>query len=375
MNKKNISIFRNCYGCGVCAISCPQKIISIKINKEGFYEPYIEDEHSCINCGLCLDVCAFNHKTLFCDNIDLKSWAAWSNNINIRERCSSGGISFEIGKYLLENNFKVVGCKYNINKQIAEHYISTKVEELFETIGSKYIQSYTMDAFKQIDKKQKYLIIGTPCQIDSFRRYIKRFHCEQNFILMDFFCHCVPSIYAWRSYVKMVEKNTGNIKNVSWRNKITGWHDSWVMKIMGERNNYVSWMSKGDLFYKLFLGDMCLGQQCQKHCKYKWDKSSADIRIGDMWGETFCNDEKGVNAVVAFTKVGVDLIKNIKNITIKEYPFEIVAEGQMKNNAKRKEMSKIVMLLLRNNISLTNPLFKVVFFIQRCITKIKTLLI
>lgn len=52
-------------------------------------------------------------------------------------------------------------------------------------------------------------------------------------------------------------------------------------------------MSQGDWFYKMFLGHYCLGEQCVKACKYKYDNSSADIRIGDLWGNTYKDDEKG----------------------------------------------------------------------------------
>lgn len=37
----NISDIENCYGCGVCAAACPRNIIQIRLNKKGFYEPYI----------------------------------------------------------------------------------------------------------------------------------------------------------------------------------------------------------------------------------------------------------------------------------------------------------------------------------------------
>ena len=49
--KQNISNIHNCFGCGVCAISCPKKIINIRLNKEGFYEPYLEKNDKCIHCG------------------------------------------------------------------------------------------------------------------------------------------------------------------------------------------------------------------------------------------------------------------------------------------------------------------------------------
>lgn len=224
----------------VCA-SCGKKIISIRLDKDGFYSPYIDDPEKCTGCGICLDVCAFNHKerALKPEEIKIKSWAAWSNDEAIRRKCSSGGIGFEIGKQLIEQGYKVVGCRYDIQKQRAEHYIATTVEEFVQSIGSKYIQSYTEEAFKQIKRReQKYLITGTPCQIDSFRRMIRKFRCEDNFVLMDFYCHCVPSMHAWKAYIKMLEPKIGEVTYASWRNKFEyGWHDSWLMGMDGDKTS------------------------------------------------------------------------------------------------------------------------------------------
>ena len=208
--KNNVSKFNYCYGCGVCSTVCNKKAILISLNKDGFYAPVVDDS-KCVDCSICLDVCAFNHQELASNAIPMKSWASWSNDEDVRRKCSSGGIGFEIANQLIVRDYKVVVCRYNVEKERAEHYIATTVEELVQSTGSKYIQSYTLDAFKKIDRKEKYLVVGTPCQIDSFKRYIKRFKCEDNFILMDFFCHCGPSMYAWKAYTKMVEKITGKI--------------------------------------------------------------------------------------------------------------------------------------------------------------------
>lgn len=373
MNNKNISNIHNCYGCGVCAACCHKKIIKIELNQDGFYEPFIKNEKQCTNCGICTEVCAFKYLELSNDDAKpIKSWAAWSNDEQVRKKCSSGGIGFEIGRQLIENGFHAVGCRYDTKEQRAEHYISTTVEDFIASIGSKYIQSYTADAFCQIKRKgQKYLITGTPCQIDSFRRMIRKFHCEDNFILMDFFCHCVPSMFAWKAYTKMLEPKIGKVAYASWRNKLTGWQDSWLMRVKGEKGEYSSWMSKGDLFYKMFLGDITLGPQCEKQCKYKYDRSSADIRIGDLWGTTYKDNQKGVSALIAFTLKGYETIKELQEITLIEHPFDVVAEGQMKNNAKAKEMRNVVVTLLAHNVSLTNPLMKSILLGQKIITKIK----
>ena len=36
----NIQYIRNCYGCGLCAIACPKRIINIELNKKGLLSPF-----------------------------------------------------------------------------------------------------------------------------------------------------------------------------------------------------------------------------------------------------------------------------------------------------------------------------------------------
>ena len=239
LSMNNVSSVNNCYGCGVCAASCPRNIISIELNGDGFYFPRILNPNDCVECGICVNVCSFRYEECALVDRKIKSWAAWSNDDEVRIKCSSGGVSFEIGRQLINQGYKVVGCRYNIDKQIAEHYIATTVDELIQSIGSKYIQSYTADAFKKIKRRgEKYLVTGTPCQIDSFRRMIRKFKCEDNFVLLDFFCHSVPSMLAWRAYIKMLEPKIGKVTYASWRNKFEyGGHDSWLMGMDGVKTS------------------------------------------------------------------------------------------------------------------------------------------
>lgn len=364
---KNISQVHDCYGCGVCATACGRKIIEIGLNAEGFYEPHITDPNKCTNCGICTEVCAYLHDDLSLQNPEIHPYAAWSKDYLVRRKCSSGGAGFEIGKYLLGQGYKVCGVRYDADKNRAEHYIATNVEELIPSAGSKYIQSYTVDGFKAINRKEKYLVTGTPCQIDSFRRYIRKFRCEDNFVLLDFFCHGVPSMLLWKKYTEWAEKQVGKIVYASWRNKWTGWHDSWAMGIDGEKHGEkINWhdsydmlirgkksfiesrLSQGDMFYQIFLGDCCLGKQCYGHCKYKYDKSSADIRIGDLWGKTYKDNEDGVSCAVAFTKKGDEILKQC-NCEFVEHSFDVVAEGQMKTCPQRIGAYNKVLETLKND--------------------------
>ena len=88
MNIRNI---HNCFGCGVCAISCSRKLIEIRLNKDGFYEPYIATPDKCTDCGCCFEVCSYSHNDIALKETSLSSYAAWSNDSSVRKKCSSGG--------------------------------------------------------------------------------------------------------------------------------------------------------------------------------------------------------------------------------------------------------------------------------------------
>ena len=85
-----------------------------------------------------------------------------------------------------------------------------------------------------------------------------------------------------------------------------------------------------------------------KKCKYKYDNSSADIRIGDLWGKKYANTDDGVSALITFTTKGEEVISSLKEVTIKEHPMEIVAEGQMKSNAKKAHVAWLAKLMLND---------------------------
>ena len=140
------------------------------------------------------------------------------------------------------------------------------------------------------------------------------------------------------------------------------------MKIEGKKATVYSRLSKGDIFYNLFLGDFCCNRACQKDCKYKYDQSSADIRIGDLWGKTYQHNEDGVSAAIAFTPKGNKIIRSL-NCTLIEHPFDIVAEGQMKRNCRKAKLSYIVKQWIKDPHFISETYWQLLF---RCENLIKT---
>lgn len=101
------------------------------------------------------------------------------------------------------------------------------------------------------------------------------------------------------------------------------------------------------MFYRLFLSDTCLGKACYEKCKYKYDSSSADIRIGDAWGFHYQKEEKGVNSVIAFTSKGNEILRRC-NCTLEELPFSTVSEWQMKECAEYPSFNKKLIKMLKD---------------------------
>lgn len=343
----NVDLNNNCYGCGICAISCPTKAIQIKLNTEGFYRPSIIS-NQCVDCGVCVTVCSFLQTDIIKSSDSIHSYASWSLNSEVRRRSSSGGVTYEIMSYLISQGYKICAVRYNTKEHKAEHYIAESLGQLGDSLGSKYLQSYTVNGLINIDFKQKYLVVGTPCMVDSFKRLVLRKRAQNNFIFIDFFCHGIPSYFLWQKYMQNRTKECGDIFSVSFRNKEDGWHDSYKLLLKGKKGEYFKGINQGDIFYKLFLEDYCLGKHCYHNCKFKMDKSAADIRVGDLWGQTYEKHNDGVSAVIALTQLGYEVLSQIPGIHLQEEPFEIVTEGQMRMSPKEPKIRTYILKALRN---------------------------
>jgi hypothetical protein len=182
----------------------------------------------------------------------------------------------------------------------------------------------------------------------------------------------------WKKYLKQIEKIIGKTTHVSWRSKRTGWHDSWAMEMSGKtdgktehgdesagKTSYSSRWSQGDLFYKMFLNDSCLGKACYEKCKYKALSSSADIRAGDFWGASYRHDDKGVSCVLVFTEKGLQIIKAIENsVMLIPQKTTVVLEGQMKSPPVKPRTYQLINLLLKSKLKL-NTICKLCWFVYK----------
>lgn len=339
-DSKTTLITKLCTGCGMCVNVCPKQCISLEQNENGFYS-YKIDKEKCIKCNKCKKVCGqlSDNKNLI---KDMKLYSARSLKEEVLINSSSGGMGYELALYAIENNMPVIGCTYDYDNNIAKHIVINKKEELVQLSGSKYIQSYTVDAFRELKNIECGMVIGTPCQIASVDNYLKILKKRDKFILVDLICHGVPTYHLWNKCISKYNK----VSNVVFRDKNDSWHKK-VMKINGSKVS-------DKKFYNIFESKLAFNKVCYQ-CRYR-DKSKSDIRIGDYWGEKFKSDKKGVSMVVAGTNKGTEVLQillNNKKIHLEEQSVQDYYNCQQtKNIPVPLEYSNIFNYLKNEEISI-----------------------
>lgn len=244
---------------------------------------------------------------------------------------SSGGISRVLMEECIAKGYKIMGCAYDTNKNIAVSIVASTIDDLDKFYGSKYFQSLTTEGFDTVLKDktdQKYAIFGTPCQIYGFSQ-TNKYKCHPDkYLLVDIFCHGCPSMMLWKSYLAYTMDITGceTYDKVTFRSKTHAWHE-FCFDFFFNSKQYSSKKSK-DPFYDIFFGMDMMNDACY-NCNSRSTMAYGDIRLGDYWGEKYDTDTKGVSAVVLKSSKGVDFFNAIKGkLNIEKATLDNILIGQ-----------------------------------------------
>ena len=307
-------ITNTCCGCGACSSICKQGAITIKKDEEGF-EKYCIDTEKCVRCGLCKTVCPMINISAPILSESKALYSVKSCSEQVLKKSSSGGTAYELALYLIENGYSICGCTYDRQNDCARHiWIRPNEKERLSLLqGSKYVQSITKDALKEIDKESdegKVAFFGTPCQCTAVDKLLRRKNKREESIVVDLICHGVPSAFLWKKYLQKIEKgnSVGQHPQVYFRCKDKGWRNRFL-KVEGKGKVYKK-SEHADDFYAFFRRGLCYMEACFD-CPYR-QRSSADIRVGDYWGNKFEKDKQGVSMVISNTQNGDALIQQMQ---------------------------------------------------------------
>ncbi|MBR2810602.1 MAG: Coenzyme F420 hydrogenase/dehydrogenase, beta subunit C-terminal domain, partial [Solobacterium sp.] len=296
-----------CCGCGSCQEACPVHAVKIVLNKDGFRQAEV-DESRCIQCGRCTDVCPFCGQTKNVPAQSASLFAYQSSSQDELKRSSSGGAAYHIARLLLTEGYVIGGCRFNQEKQQAEHILVQDEEGLRLLQGSKYIQSDFASLPAQLKElSSPAAVFGTPCQIAGMKRLFKD---RQDIVYIDLVCHGVPTAFLFEKYREYLHKTYGldtERMNMSFRYKEMGWSSIHLHADDGQREYCCP--GKEDPFFRMFEVGSCYNRACYE-CRWRKDAES-DIRLADYWGPRFKDDKAGVSMVIGFSEKGRAIIRKL----------------------------------------------------------------
>lgn len=301
-----------CNGCTSCIYVCPKKCIEMKEDNEGFIYPVI-DESKCIHCGKCLTVCSNTQE----QNTKTQPvfYAIINNNKQVLMNSTSGGTFYALLKdSFAKQNAVCYGAAYDDNL-VVRHMRAETLDESLKFMGSKYVRSDICGIYEKVKEdlknNKKVLFTATPCQTQGLYTYLKRDY--DNLITCDIICHSNPSPKVFSKYIKCLElTNNSKVKKIIFRSKSNGWSNSTPIISLENGKTF-----EETSYSKAFSRVLISRPSCSK-CVYTKPYQIADITIGDFWGvdklTNITNYENGISLVMANTKKGGELVKNLKGV-------------------------------------------------------------
>lgn len=347
MSKIQLCDKYKCTQCMACVNACPKHCITMVDAGEGFDVPKINDG-ACIECGTCTKVCHVI-SPIGEYHTPLKTLACWTKNDEDRKRSSSGGAFSVLARKVLSDNGVVFGATMDTNLHV-KHICIDNAEDIVKLQGSKYVQSFLGDTYKQVRDllRQERLVLftGTPCQVGGLLAFLREKY--NNLITCDMVCHGVPSQKAFDAFCERTHLKD-RCQGVSFR-FTAGWgyqlacelvapmqagdSDSThvVRKVVNPRNAwYMRAFNKG-----LMFNETCFS------CAYTIPQRVSDFTMADYWGLgakiPFNHPtHRGVSMLLINNQKAMEIINNCPDLFFEERTLEEAIEGNynLSHNSER----------------------------------------
>lgn len=345
MNNIMDADYTTCTGCGVCVVVCPHQAIGMILNEDGYYVAEVDDS-KCTSCQRCKTVCSkFKHAENEILKEPQKMLVGKHNELEKQRASASGGIGQALAEVALENGYDVIGASLDISSMRVQHVVIKKADELSNIRGSKYVPSYTPDAFSLIKDLPKVIIFALPCQAEALRRLYGN---RTGMILVDLRCAGPAGYNLLDKYIEYLNSiNSSGIQDINMRAKDDSWFMWGVKTVFKDGSKYFR-NKYNDLFGVIFNQFGAVHQVCWD-CKALKNLSAADIRIEDAWHQInninkheFLN---GISQISTFTKQGEEFLKLVhKNVDMHEVELE-----KYQTYLKKKEPEYLMKLLREHN--------------------------
>lgn len=279
---------KKCTGCMACLAVCPCDAISAVENEEGFLFP-ICDTAKCIQCNLCHKICPSCNETKSFSILHSVSKAVLLKDKKALRNSASGGAFYGIALFFIEKKRGYVfGAAYD-DKFSVKHIKISNVWELNKLQNSKYVQSNTISAYKEVksllDKQENVLYSGTPCQVAGLKNFLREDY--DNLWTIDILCHGVPSQKLLKKEIEFINaQNKKKYNAIKFRCRGSHTKSFYYLCCQQSNGKRVFMNERQSLYYKLFFMSASLRESCYC-CSYSNINRVGDFSIGDSSSSDF----------------------------------------------------------------------------------------
>ena len=298
-----------CTGCGACVAACPEGVLSLSEDDDGFLTPSL-DAGRCVGCGYCSRACPILHPSprryLDGESSFPTFFAARLKDRAALADVSSGGAFWALAQTAIAQGGVVYGAVLVAVDRV-RHLRAATLDEAMPFRRSKYLPSDASEAYplvrRDLDEGRRVLFSGTPCQIAALNAFLGGI--RNGLTTCEVVCHGIPSLKAWRLYLAEKESAVGKkIVNVIFRDKAEGWRNTCYRIEYGDGTSELQPISRHP-FHAGYLKGLFYRPSCGS-CRFAMLPRVADISLADFWkhdGETLAHEMDGGMSLVVINSV------------------------------------------------------------------------
>lgn len=252
-----------------------------------------------------------------CNYIEPFFFAGYSKDKENLETAASGGMFYELSKYIIDKGGVVYGVAQPSITEVV-HMRADSLQEVQKFRQSKYLKSRMNGCFiqvkKDLDEGKEVLFSGVPCQIAALYRFLKKEYL--NLYTVEVVCHGVPYSHVFKEYVEEKSKGEhGRLVDISFRDKCNGWKNYSIREYFEDGYEYVE---QGNLhpINRLYLFGINMEERCAR-CEYAHLPRVADITLADFWKYEGVllekNKDRGMSLIAVNNLKGNELFEAMKD--------------------------------------------------------------
>ena len=364
-----------CHGCGICQDVCKKHCIQIHHGKS-INHPIVND-HDCIECGLCLKVCSGHgipivdmQRRIFQSGADVKydnmvgywhrCYTGYSTNADVRYHHASGGCLSTFIIYLLRHRIidgaALVGWKQD-DCMTPQPFIARSPKDVISSRGSKYCVVSMEGIVKEIhDRPGKYVVVGLPCHIQSYRKLAAINRQFRDSVVGYFSIYC-SSTRTKASQKYLAYKYGVGLKQV----KYFAYRDEGCLGKMNYRGEGMKLIKR--VPYQHFWQGM-RGFFNVPRCSLCIDHYGelADICFGDIHTGEYINDRIGVNSIISRSPYWTQLLQEaarFKWLSLKRIDVAEINASQAYATRQKKGNGVVASFKVRRLLNMAVPKYDI----------------